>query len=322
VSSDRAAVRDDGDTIVSVVVCGHDGAGFLPTLLGALAGQTLGRDRFEVIYVDDASSDASIRIAEQSGLAHVVRAETRVGLPRARNLGVKAARGAVLAFTDVDTVPDRDWLLAGSRRFEDPAVDFLAGGITMPVGEKPSIAALVDATTYLDQEMYVESGYAAGANFWVRRVVADRIGGFNEQLEYYGGDDEEFGWRLKAAGVRLHYAPEVRLTHPPRVRLRDIADKAYRGGISYAPRRRIATGVMSGTGPMFRELRSYLPPRRLRRLSRVIELDYEPTLIELVQIHAARYLCIQLPTLLGDFVGERRWRNRTISVLDRSAHGV
>ena len=166
----------------SVVVCGHNGARSLPALLGALAGQTLARNRFEVVYVDDASTDDSVGVVERSRLARVVRAETRIGLPRARNAGIRAARGAVLAFTDVDTMPGERWLENGWRRFEDPAVGYLAGGITMPVGRKPSIAALVDATTYLDQELYVELGYAAGANFWVRRSVADRVGGFNEQL--------------------------------------------------------------------------------------------------------------------------------------------
>ena len=128
------------------------------------------------------------------------------------------------------------------------------------------------------------------------------------------------GWRLKAAGVRLDYAPEVRLTHPPRERLRDITGKAYRGGLSYAARRRVATGSESGTRPIFRRFRAYLPPKRLRRLPRVVELDYEPTVLELVQMHVARYLCVQLATIVGDYVGERRWRARSAAVLDPTLH--
>lgn len=320
--SERIREADDADGMVSVVVCGHNGAHFLPKLLDALARQTLPRERFEIVYVDDASTDDSLRVVEQSGLARIVRAETRIGLPRARNAGIRAARGTVLAFTDVDTVPDERWLENGSRRFGDPTVDYLAGGITMPVGPKPTIAALVDATTYLDQEMYVPAGYAAGANFWVRRSAANRVGGFNERLANYGGDDEEFGWRLRAAGMRLDYAPEVRLTHPPRVRLRDVANKAYRGGISYAPRRRLATGAVRSTVPMFRQPRLYLPPKRLRRLSRVVALDYEPTVLELLQLHVARYFCVQLATIVGDYVGEREWRARPAPPLDPTLHGA
>jgi len=308
--------RKEADGLISVVVCGHDGAHHLPGLLDALDRQTLPRARFEVVYVDDASTDGSVDLVERYGIAHVVRSEHRIGLPRARNAGIRAARGDVLAFTDVDTVPDERWLEAGYRLFAESGVDFLAGGIAMPVGPRPTIAALVDATTYLDQEMYVQAGYAAGANFCVRRSVAERLGGFNEHLEYYGGDDEEFGWRLRAAGVRVHYAPEVRLTHPPRVRLREIAHKAYRGGASYAVRRRLATGSRSGAPPAFRQPRSYLPPKRLRRLPRVVQLEYEPTVLELMQMHIARYLCVQLMTLAGDYVGERRWRGRAVITSD------
>jgi GT2 family glycosyltransferase len=315
-TSERTPARDGGAGVVSVVVCGHNGAHWLPELLGALGSQTLARERFEVVYVDDASVDGSAGLVGESGLARVVRADTRIGLPRARNAGIREARGEVLAFTDVDTIPDKRWLEAGCLRFADPAVEFLAGGISMPVGPRPTIAALVDATTYLDQEIYVASGYAAGANFWVRRSVALRVGGFNERLENYGGDDEEFGWRLRAAGVGLVYAPEVRLTHPPRTRLRDIARKAHRGGYSLAVRRRIGTGALSGNRPLFQQVRPFLPPKRLRRLPRVVQLDYEPTVLELVQMHVARYVCVQLATIVGDYVGERRWQGRPAPVFD------
>lgn len=297
--------------LVSVIICGRDGAGFLPKLLGALQRQTLPRDRFEVVYIDDGSADGSADLVEASGRARVLRAEPAVGLPTARNLGIRAARGDVLAFTDVDTVPADDWLAAGCRRFDEAGVEYLAGGISIPVGPKPSVAALVDATTFLDQELYVTAGFAAGANFWVRRSAAERVGGFNEQLEHYGGEDEEFGWKLTTSGVRLEYAPEVRLTHPPRVHLRDLIRKAYRLGDAQAARRRVRTGSLSGTRPMFRQSWQYRPPRRMRRMSRILELDYEPTVLELVQMHIVRYFCVQLATVAGDYAGERRRRRQS-----------
>ncbi|HEX2412046.1 MAG TPA: glycosyltransferase [Solirubrobacteraceae bacterium] len=230
---------------------------------------------------------------------------TRVGLPRARNLGIGAARGEVLAFTDVDTTPDARWLEAGLRRFDEDGAEFLAGAIAVPIGQRPSIAALVDATTFFDQESYVIAGFAAGANVWVRRSVVERFGGFNEALERYGGDDEEFGYRLTGAGVRLMHAPEVLVTHPPRRRLRDMARKAFRLGYSQAARRRVPAGSLSGTIPLYRRPSNYLPKRRLQRLVRVAALAYEPTIVELLKMHAARYVCVQLAGLAGDYAGER-----------------
>ena len=78
-----------------VVVCGHDGADCLPRLLGALARQTLAWDRFEVVYVDDASTDGSAAIVERSGLSRVVPAETRIGLRGRATSAFGAARGDV-----------------------------------------------------------------------------------------------------------------------------------------------------------------------------------------------------------------------------------
>lgn len=297
---------------VSVVVCGRDGARWLPTLLEALAGQTAPRSAFDVIYVDDGSTDDSVAIVERSGLATVVRAPGPVGLPGARNLGIRASRGGVLALTDVDTRPDPGWVARGIARFEDPAVEYLAGGITVPVGPRPTIAAMVDATTFLDQQMYVRDGFSAGANIWVRREVADRVGGFNEALGPYGGDDDEFGWRLAAAGVDVVYGPEVHLRHPPRARLRDVARKAYTLGTSQAVRRRMATGHLAGQPPRFLEPRAYLPPKRIRRLERIAALDTQPTVVQLGLMYLARYLCVQLATLAGDLAGEVAMRRPTL----------
>jgi GT2 family glycosyltransferase len=296
--------------LISVVVCGHNGAPTLPLLLAALTRQTLARSDFEVVYVDDASTDGSVGLVEAWGAARVVPAPEHIGLPRARNLGIAAARGDLLAFTDVDTVPDRAWLEKGKQRFDDADVDYLAGGVSIGVGERPTIAALVDATTFLDQASYVGEGFAAGANFWVRKSVAERVGGFDEDLERYGGDDEDFGWRLNAAGVRPVYAPEAWLSHPPRTRLRDVGRKSFRLGYSNAARRRSPTGQLSGRAPVFRQPRAYLPPRRLRGLHRIPQLDYVPTVSELLRMHVARYLSVQLAMLAGDLAGELRLRAR------------
>jgi GT2 family glycosyltransferase len=223
-------------------------------------------------------------------------------------LGIAESRAPLLAFTDIDTVPDPRWLELGYRRFQDPGVNYLAGGITIPVGERPSIAALVDATTFLDQEAYVATGYAAGANFWVRREIVERCGGFNQELEHYGGDDEEFGSRLTLAGASPVYAPEVHLRHPPRIRLGEIATKAYRLGYSHAARRRISTGALSGQRPLYRQPRNYVPRRPRHQRRRVEQLDYVPTVVERVAMHLARYICMQLVLLAGDYAGERQYR--------------
>jgi len=289
---------------VSIVVPGRDTADSLPLLLRALSRQTLGRHRFEVIYVDDASTDDSVAIAAASQLVKVVENSSHIGGARARNRGIEASSGQVVAFVDADTVPDDTWAEYGLQRCDTGDAELVAGKIDMLVGQDPTIAALVDASSYLNQELYATHGFAASANLWVRRSVIETIGGFNESLPYIYGEDEEFCWRAMEAGAKIAFAPEVRLTHPPRARLRDLTRKSFLLGRSYAARRRISTGTLSGARPVYLDARAYVPPRRLRGLRRLATLDYEPTMVELLKVYLVRYLCVQLASILGDFVGE------------------
>ena len=225
-----------------MVVCVHNGERDLPRLFAALRAQTLDPARWELLVVDDASTDATRRLVEEEPLARLIAAPEHIGLPRARNVGIAAARGPVVALTDADTKPVPGWLELGLARMEQEGADMLAGGVTVPLGDRPSVATLLDVATHFDQESYVERGYGVGANLWVRKDLVDRVGGFNEQLEAYGGDDNEFGQRATAAGAKLVYAPEVDLEHPPRDTVKALVRKGYLLGYGRAAHRRHNVG--------------------------------------------------------------------------------
>src|SRR4051794_2708672 len=108
---------------VSVVVPVRDGESSLPALLASLGGQTLPRERFEVIVVDNASRDASASVARASGATVV--SEPVPNRARARNAGVSASTAPLLAFIDADCVASREWL----RAFVPPA-----GPAPLPAG--------------------------------------------------------------------------------------------------------------------------------------------------------------------------------------------
>ncbi|HEV3000586.1 MAG TPA: glycosyltransferase family A protein, partial [Solirubrobacteraceae bacterium] len=95
---------------ITVVVPVRDGAASLPPLLASLAGQTLARERFEVIVVDNGSRDATAAVAREGG-ARVVT-EPVANRARARNAGIAAARAPLVAFTDADCVAAPGWLEA------------------------------------------------------------------------------------------------------------------------------------------------------------------------------------------------------------------
>jgi glycosyltransferase involved in cell wall biosynthesis len=94
---------------VSVVVPTCEGAETLRTTVEALRGQTVPDDRYEIIVVDDASTDDSAQIAEAAG-ARVIRQSVNRGAGAARNAGARAARAPLVAFIDDDCTAEPHWL--------------------------------------------------------------------------------------------------------------------------------------------------------------------------------------------------------------------
>jgi glycosyltransferase involved in cell wall biosynthesis len=296
--------------LVSVVVAARDASTTLPGLLHALERQSLPAASVEVVVVDDGSRDATAEVVRRSGIARLVRSPAPLGLPAARNLGIRAARAPVIALTDADTQPDGRWLENGLTRLEASGADILGGEIRVPLGERPSIATLLDASRFLDQRRSVRMNFGTGANLWVRREVFERAGLFNERLASYGGDDEDFGQRAHAHGARIEYAPDVVVRHPPRSELRALMRKAYRLGYGFAAQREHGFGPARERARLYRQWKLYLPRRRLYGIERLRERGYRPSLRERALMHLAQYLCVQLPRVAGDFAGERERRRR------------
>jgi glycosyltransferase involved in cell wall biosynthesis len=197
---------------VSVVVPVRDGARTIGACLDALAAQA-GSPTYEVVVVDNGSTDATASIVRAHPLGARLVSEPVVGSYSARNAGVAAATGRVLAFTDADCRPRPDWLAAGARVLADAAI--VGGRIDVPLPPNPSVWARYDRAVYLDQQDYVRAqGFAATANLFVAAAVFTGIGSFDPALASSG--DLEFCRRATGAGHRLGYANDAVVDHTPR----------------------------------------------------------------------------------------------------------
>ena len=290
---------------LSLVVTVRNEAARLPTLLDALGRQTLPTRRYELLVVDDASEDDTRAIAGRHPGAQVIALPAHAGLPAGRNVGVRWALAPVIVFTDGDCVPSADWLERGLERLRETGAEILAGGIDMPLSSHPSIAALVDATVYFDQEGYTRAGFGAGANLWISREVFERFGLFNERVGMYG-DEAELCQRAVRGGARLVYAPDVSLVHPPRWRLRDLVRKSYLQGRGGAAHRRFGSGALHEQRPLFLSWRSYAPRRRIRGVDRLRRQAFQPSRSQLLGLYLGQYAMVRLPRLLGAVAGEVR----------------
>lgn len=194
---------------VSVIVPVLDDASGLARCLDALAGQ-LGAPEFEVVVVDNGSSDASVRIARDHVLQPVVLVESRRGSYAARNAGIAVATGDRLAFIDADCTPGTDWIRCGSVF---PAAAF-GGLVQAETSGQPTVWERYDRALYLRQGELVARGFAATANLWVDRSVLDAAGLFDPALRSSG--DLEWARRAAGVGTVVQYAPDVVVRHRPR----------------------------------------------------------------------------------------------------------
>lgn len=213
---------------VSVIVPVRNGAASLPPLLRSLESQSLARERFEVIVVDNDSSDGTADVARAHG-ATVVH-EPIANRSRARNRGVAAAAAALYAFTDADCVAHPEWL-ERLLQCRDLA-PLVAGEVRLRVSDSPNAIERFEALWRFGQEGWVrQHGWAATANLLVRAEAFDAVDGFDPSWRHIG-EDADFCLRASAAGYGLDYCADAIVDHEAESELRPFLRRLFLHGYS------------------------------------------------------------------------------------------
>ncbi|MDQ4024865.1 MAG: glycosyltransferase, partial [Actinomycetota bacterium] len=202
---------------VSVVVCTHNGATTLADCLDGVCA--LRYPNFEVIVVDDGSMDESAAIAEEFNV-HLIRTEHR-GLSAARNTGLGAATGEIVAYLDDDARPDAHWLTYLTAAFETSPHAGI-GGPNIPPGKEGVIAECIASAPGSPVHVLVsddEAEHIPGCNMAFRKVRLDEIGGFDPQFRV-AGDDVDVCWRLQERSWTLGFCPAAMVWHHRRNSIR------------------------------------------------------------------------------------------------------
>jgi glycosyltransferase involved in cell wall biosynthesis len=188
----------------SVVIPTRDRPHLLAKCLDALSRQETGR-RFEVLVVDDGSEPPIADIDRAGVPVRILRSEG-IGPARARNMGVAAATGELVLFTDDDTTPEPMWLESASS-FLDAHADCV--GVEGPVLSRP-----YDRLYELSIENVSPGAYWT-SNVAYRREVLERIEGLDEGYPYPHCEDRDLGLRALQQG-RIGFADGMRVWHEPR----------------------------------------------------------------------------------------------------------
>jgi glycosyltransferase involved in cell wall biosynthesis len=219
---------------ISVVVCTRDRSRYLRNCLGGLEKQTLSNSRFEVIVVDNGSSDDTAEIAESfcDRQAHFhYYFEPEPGLSIARNAGIRASSADIVAFIDDDAVPSTSWVEQLLGRFEALPPEFgIVGGDVIPVweSERPSwlndglLRPLSAGLKWSTEARVIRPGeWLVEVNSAYRKAALAQVGGFPEHLGRIGdlllSGDGAVNLLIQRAGFLLYYDPEILVRHhiPP-----------------------------------------------------------------------------------------------------------
>ncbi len=198
----------------SVVIPAYNAERLLPECLKSLVDQTIPRQEYEIVVVDDGSTDGTARAAASFPGVRVVSQKNQ-GPAAARNLGAREARADIILFTDSDCVPARDWVERMLELFDgDPK---LAGAKGRYLTRQKELAARFVQAEYQDKYRLLEKHrnidfidtYSAG----FRRETFLRYGGYDTSFPVACAEDVELSFRMSNGGEKMVYAPRAVVYH-------------------------------------------------------------------------------------------------------------
>ena len=211
--------------LVSIVIPVYNKIDYTVTCLRSLA-EHAGTAAFEVIVVDDASSDTTAERLARIGGIRVIRNAQNLGFVGSCNAGTEAARGDFVLFLNNDTVVTAGWLEALLRCFdEEPDAGLVGAKLVYPDGRLQEAGGIIFADgsgwnygRFEDPadpryNFRREADYCSGAAILIRRELLARLGGFDTRYAPAYYEDTDLAFAVRAAGMKVFYEPRAVVVH-------------------------------------------------------------------------------------------------------------
>jgi glycosyltransferase involved in cell wall biosynthesis len=217
---------------VSVVICSYNRAAYIGAALDSLYHQTASKDDFEVIVVDNNSSDGTDEVVKTWRAANpdghfYYSTETKQGASFARNKGAALAKADWLCFMDDDAIATPDYIQNIIRHTQSHPTVLGFGGKIIPkyIPEEPRwmsyyVSSLVGNFDYAPVACAFENGrYPLESNMILKKSAFDLVGGFNEAIPgvvgtlRIGGEGKELFYKVIALGQKIYYDPSICVYH-------------------------------------------------------------------------------------------------------------
>ncbi len=213
---------------ISVIIPVYNGAQVIAACLESLLNQNYPSNAYEIIVVNNASTDSTAQVVEKYPVRLLYCAQR--GPSAARNYGIAHSSPSIVAFTDDDCIASPGWLSSLASAYADPTVVGAGGPILAYQRENASPVEIFShqyspLINYISGEAeYLPHLYTANASY--RKALVDRVGGFNARL--LTAEDVDLAWRIQInTGSRLQYVPEAVVYHRHRVTAAGLA-RQYR----------------------------------------------------------------------------------------------
>ena len=231
---------------VSVIIPNFNHAIHLQQCLEALTLQTYPKINYEIIVVDNGSTDNSIAIAKQFSVRVIQYTQQKNPYP-CRNIGIKNARGNIIALTDSKCKPDFHWLENGVKALSKKKEAAVIGGnIICKLDQSSSLSEIVYALIYLNiAPTPSQTAAALTGNLFTRKKTFEEIGYYLESN--LSGADVEWTERAKSKKLKVIYDAQTIVSYPPKC-WKDLMEAAYRDGKAEADLFAKKQGIFSYLG--------------------------------------------------------------------------
>lgn len=215
---------------VSVIIPHLNDSSKLKLCIDSLKNQTYPNDLYEIIVIDNGSSNKHLEKLENLNNQNVFKLlhEKESGSYAARNKGLENAKGKIIAFLDSDCIAKDDWIEKGNAYINKENCGLVGGKIILfsRNSNKMNSVELYETVFVLRQDLFIENNYAATANLFTSINIFDQVGNFNNQFKSHG--DKEWCLRVHKKGYKIVYSEEAIVYHPTRYSFKNFVKRQLR----------------------------------------------------------------------------------------------
>ena len=198
--------------MISVIIPAYNSEKTIGDCLEALLNQNYPSEEYEIIVVDDGSTDRTREIVKSFRRVRLIEQKHR-GPAAARNLGVKKSKGSIILFTDSDCIPSKDWIKYMVEPFKNKDVVGVQG--TYRTYNKESMIARFAGYEIEERhkKMKREIDFVGTFSAAYRKHIFETFGGFDTSFSMASGEDSELSFKMSDAGLRMVFQPKAIVYH-------------------------------------------------------------------------------------------------------------